>query len=472
MPSSIPYNHPSLVLGNIADTGVLDLCNQIQQFNTQIDITQDTLNSLIMMKRSLSMTMNEIADMGVNTDDLTKNLKVLDQKIAAAATDYINKRIENEQLIQNKRVELSNNPIGKSIESPIDFSQSKLMDLPLASESIKFDSQYFSFGSNMQDDALANIEKFIKQSTGDTDKSNTIATTASQAVQSQFKNHSISGTLIITASCTFSKVKMFSPLIIDADKAVTAWNLLNKDNIVDTSLPANSSQKDDGDGASDSEANSLPIITGACYGASFVGMVHLLKSETSNSSDLDSIKQDMDQKLKIGGWLENAIGGYGVNASSLKEVKAMLDTKKVSSHISIITTGSIPSFSSSKLSQSVGQIAKAEVKVPILGSGASSTHETTASEAEKAREFAQILSVEKARTQNIMNSLSKIDYEANQSFDINSLIDAFDNFVADKNPNKGVPIGFYLKHLSKQDIKLLWSNKYYPNGSDSTLITK
>ena len=71
-----------------------------------------------------------------------------------------------------------------------------------------------------------------------------------------------------------------------------------------------------------------------------------------------------------------------------------------------------------------------------------------------------------------MNSLSKIDYEANQSFDINSLIDAFDNFVADKNPNKGVPIGFYLKHLSKQDIKLLWSNKYYPNGSDSTLITK
>ena len=42
MPSSIPYNHPSLVLGNVADTGVLDLCSQIQQCNNQIEIAQDT----------------------------------------------------------------------------------------------------------------------------------------------------------------------------------------------------------------------------------------------------------------------------------------------------------------------------------------------------------------------------------------------------------------------------------------------
>ena len=51
-------------------------------------------------------------------------------------------------------------------------------------------------------------------------------------------------------------------------------------------------------------------------------------------------------------------------------------------------------------------------------------------------------------------------------------IDAFDNFVADKSPNKGVPIGFYLKHLSKQDIELLWRNTYYPASSGPTLTTK
>jgi hypothetical protein len=470
MPSSIPYNHPSLVLGNVADTGVLDLCSQIQQCNNQIDIAQDTLNSLITMKRSLSMTLNEIADMGIETDNILKSLETLDGEITQAALVYITTRIQNEQSIQAKRVQLSKQPTGKSVESPIDFTNSKLIDLPLASESIKFDSQYFSFGSNMQDDAFANIEKFVKQGTSETDKSNSAASAASQAVQNQFKNHSIAGTLIITASCTFSKVKVFSPIIVDADKAVTAWNTLNSGDAINTELLGNSQKSESTSDDNTAISNSLPLITGACYGASFVGMIHILKSETSNSSDVDSIKKDMEQKLKFGGWLENAIGGYGVNAQSLNEVKAMLDTKKVSSHISIITTGSIPSFSSSKLSQNVNQIIKAEVKVPVLDSDSNTTHSSTASEAKKAREFAQLLSVEKSRTQSVMNSLSRIDYEANQNFDINSLIDAFDNFVADKNPNKGVPIGFYLKHLSKKEIEILWNNKYYP--ADNSSVSK
>ena len=143
----------------------------------------------------------------------------------------------------------------------------------------------------------------------------------------------------------------------------------------------------------------------------------------------------MEQKLKFGGWLENAIGGYGVNAQALNEVKAMLDTNKVSSHISIITTGSIPSFSSSKLSQNVNQIVKAEVKVPVLDSDTNATHSSTASEAQKAKEFAQLLSVEKSRTQSVMSSLSKIDYEANQNFDINSLTTIPDTVKIAKLPN-------------------------------------
>ena len=69
--------------------------------------------------------------------------------------------------------------------------------------------------------------------------------------------------------------------------------------------------------------------------------------------------------------------------------------------------------------------------------------------------------------QTIMSGLGKIDYEANKSFDVNSLIDAFENFVKDNNPNKGIPIGFYLKQVSKEDIEELWINKYYPANVNS-----
>lgn len=464
MPSSIPYNHPSLVLGNLVDTRVLGLLKQIDTCNQVVDAAQDKLNSYVLMKRSLSMTINEIADMGVDLTSgpgsalLTKQSDI-DKSMITAATEYVDKRVDNETKIQALREQLSALQIQESVESPLDLKASKLLSLPLATDSIKMDSQYFSFDTNMQDDVMSNIEKFVRDNTqSQGGQSKTIAEAVSRQVSNQTKNHSVAGTLIIAASCTYADVRVFDPVVVDPDKAVSAWNTLNDDKIQVDALKST----DGSEGEPQRGTGTISVITGASYGSSFIGMVHILNSETTNSADIESIKSDLSRKLQIGGWLENAIGGYGVSADALNDVKAILDTRKITSHISLVVTGALPSIASGKLLQGVRQLKQDTSTI----SDSPSAIGSFSSEAEKAREFGRALSAERARMQSIMSNLSTIDLEANKSFGLSSLIDAFENYLSDKDPERGVPVSFFLKKLTKSEIENLWKTKYFPLDKD------
>lgn len=227
MSNPIPFNHPSLVLGNIIDTKVLDVIKQMQSCQQSSDIAQEKMNSLITMKRSLAMTMNELMDMDVDISDVQNNLKNIDGAIAKAANEYITKKLSNESNFQQLKEQLANIQIEDTIESPIDFSKSKITTKPLSVESLKLDAQYFSFDINTQTDTLAKIESFIKESTQELGtKSTEIAQKATTQAQQQHKQHNIAGTLIITASCTHKNVAMIEPCILDPDKSIIAWNQL------------------------------------------------------------------------------------------------------------------------------------------------------------------------------------------------------------------------------------------------------
>ncbi|MCE3227017.1 MAG: hypothetical protein K0S32_1568 [Bacteroidetes bacterium] len=472
MPSSIPYNHPSLVLGNIVDTRVLDFLRQIDSCQAKIDSMQDKLNSFMMMKRSMVMTMNELADMDLEDAvmELKQKQQSLDSAIKNAASDYMTSRIENETSIQKLRSGLSELEIQESLESPVDFGASVLMPLPLSAESLKMDSQYFSFGSNLQDDVMANMEKFIRSNTVDMgDKSEDITKAVSSQVSSQIQNHNIAGTLIIMASCTHATVKLFQPLIIDADKAVSVWNTLFTTNKINTqSLKSDGSPAEENSSANN---NTVSLITGASYGSSFVGMVHILNSASNSKGNPDKLKSQLDEKLKIGGWLENSSGGFGIDESTMSEVKAFLSTQSVSSHVSMVTMGAVPSMNSNTLSLGVSKLAEADATlINAVNSEESPVSGTISSEADKAKNGARMLAVQNAKIQSIMKGLGKIDHQNNKVLDINSMMNAFENYLSSIKQNDsitGVPVNFYLKKLTKPEIEKLWLNKYYPNLSEN-----
>jgi hypothetical protein len=465
MPSAITYSHPSLSLGNVVDTQLLDLINKISRCQADMDVAREKLHSLIQMKRSMLMTINELQDMNVDVSELRQKQADVDGKINQAAGDYLSVRMAKEDEIQTLVSEINNLKIRNDLESILDFSASPLQTIPLSTESLNMDSQYFSYGSSLQDDTIANIEKFIRTSTGNNPGlSDRTAKDVTSQISGQVQNHNISGTLIIVAGCTHQHVRLYEPVNMDPDKAVSVWNTVyENDKIVIPESKADIPKLDRAE-----QTASLSIITGASYGSSFVGMVHILKSDANRSDDFENIKENIEKKMQIGGWLENTAGGFGINETAMNEVKALLSSQSVSSHISIIATGAIPSFKSGELNQSVNKLATVdEDTVKSIVSISKAEKPTTSSDATEAQQRALLLNVQNARINAIMKNMQAIDQSKNRVLDVNSLMDAFENYIASIRDGKtatGIPNNFYIKKITKADIVSGLVRKYFPDS--------
>ncbi len=469
MSSSIPYDHPSLVLGNVADTKVLDLLKQIDSLQSKIDAAKDKLNSFVMMKRSLAMTINELTDMNVDVGSIKGKLSEIDSSITKSATDYMTKRIQCEEQIQQVREQISELETGDGMESPVDFSKSSIKKLPLSAESLKMDAQYFSFGSKREDDTIASIEKYVQESTSDLGgKSGDVAKAASSQVARQKQNHNynLAGTLIITASCTHPNVAIIDPLIIDVDKAVSVWNSIYgsaSDKIKTSDAVA---LKTLSESESPDEKN-ISLLSGVTYGSGFVGMVHIINTDTSSIGPSQVVIDRLQEKLRLGGWLENATGGIGVEPSIIDEVKKMLSTQSVSSHISVITMGAVPSISSNQLKLGVKSLIKPDTEEmnKYLLSQTTTVTDSVRADADKANTTNRMLAIKNTNAQSIIRGLGEIDHGSNNVLDINSMMNAFENYLVSikgKTGSIGVPVNFYLKKITKSQIIKLWLEKYYP----------
>ena len=465
MPSAVPYNHPSLGLGNIIDGHVLDIITAISGCQERIDVAQDKLDSLIMMKRSMKMTVNELTDLEVDVTPITEKLPEIDAKIAAAATEYLSVKIENEEAIREQRDALSRISVKGSCESPVDLTASRLASYPYSSESMRLDSQYFSFGSNSQDNTMANIEKFIRNSTKDAGSVNSegIVRQVAGQVNDQVQNHSLSGTLIIVANCTHRDIKVMEPLVIDPDKAILAWNsMFHGDKITPDSLMATEPVD-----IPDDTAGALSLITGAGYGSSFIGMVHILNTDTNKTMDYDKLKPELDEKVKMGNWLSGALGSFGMGEEGKNELKAILSMQSVSCHISLVTMGAVPSVKANELKLSLkilSEVGKDDRPAGMHQAtpGGSSSF---SSEADKSGENARLAHLQGTRIKNIMHAISEIDDRKDKIMDVSSLMTAFENYVngitgGAGNIHAGVPVHFFIKKLTKPEIMKLWRNRY------------
>jgi hypothetical protein len=444
---------------------MLGIFRQMSNYQQEIDAAQERLNSLIMMLHSLDMTVNELSGLNVDVSDIVEHRKGLDKEIILAAKDYLDKRIDKEKELLKLRESLNDIEFHEHLESPLNLSACDLKLRPFAAESLRLDSQYFSFGGNIQDDTIANVEKFIRSNTGSLgSKSGEITREVSSQINRQIKNHSVAGTLIITASTTHKYVGMLDPLVVDPDKALTAWNILNEANKINPAhLPeSNTAGEADNQGA-------LQIISGACYGSSFIGMVHILNSSMQSSGDFEKVQSGLKDKLTIGAWLENASGGFGVNRDLLEEVMVFLSTQSVNCHVSIVSMGAVPSIKSQELSFNLPRLAETD-KENIQA--ITRTYASVASDASEANKNALHVHVQNARIQQLTQTLGKIEQEKSKVLDIGTLIEAFDNYISiigrsDGKTPVGVPVGFYIHNLTRREIVEAWLNKYYPNTHDN-----
>jgi hypothetical protein len=468
MPSTIPYD-PSLVLGNIITQKKLDIVTSIAAAQAPADAAEDKLNSLISLKRSLDMTVQELIEMNIDAAGLIQESQETGKQITAAAVDYGKAKLAAEKAIQPLKATIR--MVNDNVESPLDYTKTAIKaDMPLAADSLKMNCQYFAFDENEQDSSshASTVASFVAGSVSAWSASVAAEArmSAQQQVSSQHQRHSIAGTLVITITCTHKNAVLLAPFILDPDKAIRVWNALYPDDKITTNSVSDMMQIIAKQGTK--EEKSFSILSGQTCGSCFIGMVHTLNTtETSSSEQLYSTAQSLQTSFNIGSWFASASGGFGVNKSFSNDAKNLLSSQNVTSHCTLTVMGAIPSIKSNQVAMGVKQFdmnsdpMASVAKVQNATAGELNTIDQAAS---KARTGAEFQSMEASKVESALSALSDTDKQNNSIIDTNSLMTSMEDYINKcLSGNIGVPINYYTKAITKSQLAELWIAKYYPS---------
>ena len=470
MPSTIPYS-PSLVLGSIVHPAAMDTLLAMSALQAPVDAAQDTLNSFISLQRSLEMTASELVNMNIDPKDLLNKIHDVKAELQKSAVTYATTRVQQELQMQPLRAKVQ--LVNAGVESPIDYQRTVIKKMPLAADTLKMDAQYFSFDENEQkaQNTISNIQRFISLAGSDTDSDAAfeVAQSAVKQINRQRQMHKIAGTLVLTANCTHRQASVLAPLVLDVDKAIRVWNQLfpdAKDKIrPDASTMAQIAKQEGTPGE-----KSFNIISGATYGSSFVGMVHILRKEsTVTSQQMESDVGELQVMADRKNFFSSASGSLGVEDTDADDEKSLKSRQEITSHVTVITSGVILGIASTDVQMAVKTFATEEGKTTMEALAALATTantgvqsmQTLAASARSGQEFTEL----QANTvQSVMSKLGEIQGMKVKVLDVNSLMTAFNNYVeAARKGGIGVPINYYLKPITRTQLAQMWMSKYYPD---------
>lgn len=468
MSSTIPYD-PSLTLGNIVDNAKIEQLKKIQAYQTPIDEELNRLNRAIMLRRSFDMTRQELANLNVSVDGINDKMKDVNKKIVEAAKAYADKAIENLPKVAEERKKLKT--IGKDYESPIDYVKSVLKtDLPLAADSIRMNAQYFSFSGNSQKDEsqMAAIKSFVSVEVSylGNETATEAAAEAQKQINEQREHNTLDGTLVITANCTHKMASLWAPFIIDVDKGIRVWNAMGLKPSIDpndvASMQVILKEQNKPD------ETRFNILSGVTLGSSFVGMVHVLKqSLTTTTQKMFAAAASLQGQMSTGNWFAKASGGFGVSSSFADSAKSLLSQQNISSHISMICMGVIPTIAAQDVQLTVKQFANFSpdetMKQLATLQNSTAEQESVQAAAAAARTGETMVQLQAAKIESVMSAVTDKEMGSNKMLDINSLMDAFTNFVEKASAGEsGVPINYYLKPITASQLAQMWVAKYLP----------
>ncbi|MCT4581487.1 MAG: hypothetical protein N4A35_08730 [Flavobacteriales bacterium] len=469
MPTTIPYD-PSLVLGNIVHPDRLQNLLEISAAEAPVDAAEETLNSYIAMKRSLDMTIQEMVNMKIDASDLMQETEKVGKQVQQAAVNFANTKLAAEQKIQPLKAKVQG--VHANVESPVDYNKTQIKKMPLSADSLKMNCQYFAYDKNTQTSGThsAAVSGFAADEVswfGDS-YGGQVSSSVQAQMNSQHSRHSIAGTLVVSITCTHKEAALLAPFILDVDKGIRVWNSIYPDDMIKTNSITNMAETAMLS-ATEGE-KSFSVLSGATYGSCFIGMVHILNtSQTTSSQVMDTMAESIKAQFKYGGWFAEETGSFGVDSSFSNDAKNLLSTQKISSHCSLVSMGSIPSIKSNQVEMGVqgftqDDAAKSMKALQEMQNANAGTMDTVNSAAQKARDGKRLVNIQATKVKSVLSGLHQIDKESNKMIDTNSLMDALQDYVNKCiKGNIGVPINYYLKPITKSQLAGMWMTKYYPD---------
>jgi len=476
--TSIPYD-PTLILGQVVELQRLKNLVLLADAQKPLDVAKQTMDNVIMTLYKMKMVHTEMTNLGVGEDKLKsfiKELAKVEDKISASAINYAKIALKVAKNVEALKNQFAQTEIDFSVESPIDFSRSEVTQFPLSFDSLNFDVQYVRNESNDQSstshaETVSNMSSnkssdFIKGK-----KSNALAESAYKMALAQTSLHKIKGTIVITAHATHKNASIISPFILDPIKAVTAWNYQFPDDEIKTDPTSIMRAALDDYKTKPADKKSLKILSGCTKGSSFVGHVHILQIEGSqNTQSVSSYAKGVKSAQDYDGWFNASSGGYGNSKSFANEAKKLMSSSELTSHCSLTCEGIIPSIVANSVVTTVQSMDLDPAKImenlaTIQDAGNAGVNSTIESQSEEGKRGGQYMSLSSEHMKNSVSAITEIEHDNNKTLDTNSLMTAFEDYVGKAmDGESGVPINFYFKNLTKNDVAKAYIRKFYPSG--------
>mmetsp|Transcript_40581 Transcript_40581/g.46150 ORF Transcript_40581/g.46150 Transcript_40581/m.46150 type:complete len:501 (-) Transcript_40581:38-1540(-) len=478
--SSIPYD-PSLTLGQVVDLERLENLKKLAAAQKPLDTAYDKLNNVMMTSYKLEMVETEMINLGVEEsklDNFRAGLLNVRKKISAAAINYGRTALDVSKNVELLKNQMAQTKISSQVESPLDYTNCEVQKFPLAYDSLNFDVQYVRNEEN-KEGASSHARQVASMVAGATSgymsRSNSVrATNINNNVLKQTTSHTIEGTVVITANATHKNADIISPFVIDPIKAVTAWNSTYSDDEIKTDPASIMKAALDNYKTKPADKKCLNILSGCTRGSSFVGCVHILQQETSTSSQTaSSFASGLKSAQELDGWFNAASGGYGNSQSFANSAQDMMSKSMLTSHCTMVCEGLIPSIVANSVATTVKEMeldpkAVMEQLSAIQEAGNSGVNSTVESQAEESKRGGQFMALNSEYMKNAVTTIAEVESESNQVIDTNSLMTAFEDFVNKAMEGEsGIPINFYIKRLTKNDIAKAYIRRFYPNGVKS-----
>jgi len=186
---------------------------------------------------------------------------------------------------------------------------------------------------------------------------------------------------------------------------------------------------------------------------------------------MGSFAASLQSQIDAGGWFAQASGGFGMNASFAENVKSLLSSQNVMSHVSMICMGVIPSIVADEV-----RIAESDPKA-TMEAPAGSQNPTTAVQdslrqsADAASMGQQMITMKSSPVKATPPAPAEADDGSNKILDVNSLMTALEDYFSKvAQADSGVPINYYLKDITKDMLASMWMAKYFP-GESGVAIT-
>ena len=490
MPRSIPYD-PSLELGGIVPEAHIQALEGVSAKQGEVDGALAQLNSFMMLKRKLEMTAAELVSIGIPVTNLQTRMESVSHEIEEAATRYAEVCTANLPEIARMRASLPG--VSEHYESPLDYGRSMIKKLPLSSDSMEMDAQFFTFEATNKhskhskdggpDEAIAAMKSFVSMASMKNlgkDRSEQMASSVASQTTHQMNEHGLQGTLLISANCTHKSSQMWCPFVLCPDKAVDTWNQIASDGgtltEIDTTDHEALEAEADATGSSDGPGReSIRLISGASYGSSFVGMVHILKDKrTKSAKEMYRLASELQVEFELSSWMAMQSGEFGKSKKFSASAEQLLSSQRISTHVSLVTVGIIPTIQSQSV-QNAAESMMRHSRMPgtqlddmaVLDAATRTARASMTQQVGAARIANQLGELKNQAAKSVITALVEHQEAATKMLDIDSLMTAFSDFVNKAaSGDVGVPIQFFIRPVTRRQIIKQWVAKYGADKAD------